>query len=135
VKRGPTTQAGRNAAMDLSMVEKAARAWGEVPDWIEEVAALADARGLKGVAKAIGYSASTVSQVISKTYAGDMDRVRERVQGALMGVTVVCPILGEIGRDLCLDHQKRPFAATNAIRTRLYHACRSGCPNARARKE
>lgn len=127
--RGP---AMRKAPGGSPMADKARLAWGAAtPDWVEELAALADARGLRGAAKAIGYAASTVSQTLAKTYAGDMSRVEQMVRGALMGVEVECPVLGAIGRDQCLDHQKRPFAATNAVRTRLYHACRGGCPNAR----
>jgi hypothetical protein len=118
------------------MVEKATEAWnGEVPDWVVELATIADRSGLKGASKAINYSTSAISTVISNRYAGDMARVEEKVRGALMGMTVVCPVLGEIGRDACLDHQKRPFAPTNSARTRLYHACRGGCPNSRIRKE
>ncbi|MEJ0012821.1 MAG: transcriptional regulator [Bauldia sp.] len=130
--RGPLVRRGPAAAM----ADKARAAWdGTPPDWIEELAALADARGLKGAGKAIRYSPSTVSTVISRTYAGDMARVEQMVRGALMGVEVACPVLGAIGRDQCLFHQKREFAPTNAIRTRLYHACRGGCPNARIRQE
>lgn len=115
-----------------AMAAKAATAWApDLPDWVEELARLADLRGLKGAEKAIGYSASTLSQVISNSYPGDTARVAEKVRGALMGVTVDCPVLGDIGRDRCLNHQKAPRAATNSTRMRLYRACRGGCPHAR----
>jgi len=112
-----------------TFADKARVAFGTAPDWIEELARLADAAGLKGAARRVGYSPSTLSSVLSATYRGDMGRVEEQVRGALMRVTVECPVLGEIGRDQCLDWQKRPFAATNAVRTRVYRACRAGCPH------
>jgi hypothetical protein len=118
-----------------TFLAKATAAWKELPDWVAELALIADQRGLKGAGAAIGYSTSAVSYVLANSYTGDLRRVEEKVRGALMGLTVTCPVLGEIGRDQCLDHQRRPFAATNAIRTRLYHACRSGCPHSRLRKE
>ena len=131
--RGPT--AGRKLAASKA-ITKARVAWGDpLPDWIEELATLADNKGLKGASKAVGYSSSTLSTVISNSYPGDMSRVEEMVRGALMGVEVECPVLGAIGRDVCLDHQKRPFAPTNSTRTRLYHACHGGCPNARTSRE
>lgn len=109
--------------------EKAAAAWQPVPDWIAVLAAHADRTGLKGAAERINYSVSAVSTVISAKYAGDLARVEAMVRGALMAETVDCPVLGEIGRDRCLQEQKEPFRATSAYRARLYHACRR-CTNA-----
>lgn len=115
-----------------TMAEKARAAWPHgVPDWVEELAGLADRAGLRGAEKAIGYATSTLSQVINGSYRGDLDRVEAKVRGALMGMVVSCPVLGAIGRDQCLDHQKAPRATTNSTRMRLYRACRSGCPHAR----
>ncbi len=55
-------------------------------------------------------------------------KVFAKIRGALMGETVLCPILDEIGRDRCLTEQAKPFAATNSTRARLFHACKT-CPN------
>lgn len=116
-------------AAPKTMGEKAALAWGSLPDWVAELARLADARGLTATAAKIGYSTAVVSQVIGGKYPGDLTKVEERVRGALMGLTVACPVLGEIGRDVCLSTQAQPFAVTNSTRTRVYRACRSGCPH------
>ncbi|EAU40190.1 hypothetical protein FP2506_11557 [Fulvimarina pelagi HTCC2506] len=110
---------------------RAAERWGEVPDWVEELATLADMHGLKGAAQKIDRASSTVSQIISKTYRGDLPGIEERVRGALMGSVVDCPILGQIGRDRCLTEQVEPFRSTSAMRAQLYHACRGGCPHSR----
>jgi len=132
MKPGP--QSGTGAARNgdsRTFAEKAAEAWGVVPDWIVELAAMADTSGLKGAAKAIGYTGGLVSGVLNNKYAGDVGAVEQRVRGALMGVVVDCPVLGEIGRDHCLQEQQTPFRATSAHRAQLFHACRNGCPNAR----
>lgn len=115
-----------------AMIDKARAAWGEsVPDWVRELAALADREGLAGAAKRIGYSQPTVSQVINARYLGDLARIEERVRGALMGLTVDCPVVGDLSRDLCLDWQGKAYAPTSAHRVRMFHACRAGCPHSR----
>lgn len=116
----------------VSMIEKAQMAWGEtLPDWISELARLAAGHGLNACAERLGYSAAVVSQAIANKYPGDMKKLEGKVRGALMGETVTCPVLGEIGRDACLDWQAKPRAHTNAVRTRVYRACRGGCPHSR----
>ncbi|WP_053239939.1 helix-turn-helix domain-containing protein [Pleomorphomonas koreensis] len=87
--------------------------------------------GLNALAQRIGVSASTLSQVLSGTYNAKVDRVREAVRGALMGVTVTCPALHQaIGREACIKHQRTPLSTASPSSVRLYHACRNGCPNA-----
>lgn len=130
MKRGPEQGSGRNGD-DRSFALKAGLAWGETPDWVAELAAVADREGLKGAAKRIGYSPSAVSTVINARYPGDLPRVEEKVRGALMGAVVDCPALGEIGRDSCLDWQTKPFAATSSIRAAVFRACRAGCPHSK----
>ena len=108
---------------------KARRAWGgNMPDWVAELAAACDATSQNRVAKRIGYSASTISQVLSRTYRGDMARVEQAVRGALMHETVHCPVLGELPQHVCLEHQKkaaRGLVGTSSWRTRLTRTCPS----------
>ncbi|CDX20182.1 conserved hypothetical protein [Mesorhizobium sp. ORS 3359] len=114
-----------------TFVEKAAEAWGApVPDWIEELARVADAEGLGGVEKRVNYSRSAISTILANKYAGDIARVEQMTRGALMAMTVDCPVLGEIGRDRCLTEQKEPFRATSRHRAQLFHACKT-CPQRR----
>ncbi|MEI9410743.1 transcriptional regulator [Mesorhizobium salmacidum] len=128
MNRGPvknTRPAGQTFA------DKARAAWGTpVPDWIEELARLADAEGLGGAEKRIDYSRSAISQILAFKYMGDLFRVEQMVRGALMALTVECPVLGEIGRDRCLTEQKEPFRATSRHRAQLFHACKT-CPQRR----
>lgn len=114
-------------------VDKALEAWGEpLADWILELAQLADVEGLGGCAARINYSRSAISNVINNKYGnGDIGRVEAMVRGALLDETVGCPVLGDIGRDRCLQEQNEPFRATSAFRAHLYHACRSKCPHSR----
>ncbi len=120
----------------LSMIEKAQAAWGEhLPDWVAELALLATNEGLNACAKRLRYSAAVISQTIGNKYPGDLAKIETTVRGALMHETVQCPVVGEIGRDRCLQHQSADRAHTNSVRTRLYLACRSGCPHSRIRKQ
>lgn len=119
---------------DLTFAQKVALAWSPVPDWITELAAIADAAGLKGAGKRIGYTGSLVSGVLNNRYAGDLVAVEKAVRWALMSLSVECPVIGEIDRSRCLEEQRTPFRATSAMRAQLFHACRSGCPNARSAK-
>lgn len=98
-------------------------------DWIEALKSECKRTSQTRAATAIGYSASTVNQVLKGTYKGDMKSIEQAVRGALMGATVECPVIGEIPRNRCIDHQRRAgkFAATNPMRVQLHQACRNGC--------
>lgn len=110
-------------------IARARVAWGE--DIPAEVVVLAEACAkdtARAVAKRLGYSDAVVSNMLANKYQGDCEKVFATIRGALMGETVLCPILDEIGRDRCLSEQKRAFSATNSTRARLFHACKT-CPN------
>ena len=115
-----------------NFLEIAVAAYGDgLPDWIEALARLATDTNATVAAKRIGYSSSLLSSLFRGTYAGDLDKLERKVRGVLMGVNVDCPVLGEIGADQCLDEQGKKHVGTSAVRTSLYHACRSGCPHSR----
>lgn len=129
MNRGPRT--GMRPADDRSFVEKATEGWGpDTPDWIIELARLADRYGLRGAGDRIGYSGTVLSNAINAKYGGDLGRVEKAVRGALMGAVVECPVLGEIGRHTCIATQRKPLSSANPKSVRLYFACRNGCPNA-----
>lgn len=115
----------------MPFVDKAEAAWSPAPEWVRRLAEEADRVGQPATAKRIGYSAPTVSQVISNTYRGDLRRIEQIVLGALMAETVNCPVKGEMARHICLKWQEKPFAPTSADRARMFHACRSGCPHSK----
>lgn len=103
--------------------------WGEdAPDW---VIALADAcadRSQTAVARQIGFSSTTISQIMRKKYDASMDSIAAAVKGAFLGSHISCPILGEIARDKCVNEQRRITPGSSPVSIRLHRACRSGCP-------
>lgn len=100
-------------------------------DWIDAMRTECQRTSQRHVAQLIGYSPATVSQVLNGTYNGDLSSIEQAVRGALMGATVECPVIGEIPRNRCIDHQRRAgkFAATNPLRVQLHHQCPL-CPHA-----
>jgi hypothetical protein len=130
MKRGPQPGIGR-----VDFLAKARAAWGdELPAEIEALASACNETTATGVARQVGVSTGLVSHLLAKRYPGDVVAVFAKIRGALIGERVACPILGDIRLDHCLVEQKRPFAATNSTRARLYHACRT-CPNRRDQME
>lgn len=110
--------------------EMARQVWGDaLPEWVALLAEAVDAANQRAVAEVIGYSPAVVSQVLKGVYAGNTDRVRDAVLGAYAGLTVACPVLGDVPRQECLRYQREGYVATNPLRVRLYRACRGGCPH------
>lgn len=108
-------------------------AWdGAAPDWVLALAARCDdLRSQRKVGDEIGYSPGVVNQVLRNRYPGDLAKIEEKVRGRYMGKTVACPVLEEIPRDRCLQHQatKQQDIGVNPTRVRLWRACRGGCPH------
>lgn len=133
MNRGPTSKKATNGD-NRTMVEKAVLAHGEdLPDWVNELAALVDQIGLKAAGARVGYSGSAMSQVINAKYPGDLAAVEAEVRSALLSPTVDCPVLDEITREICLEYQAKPFSAASARSALVFHACKR-CPNARQQK-
>lgn len=97
--------------------------------WIETLRQACAGSSQAAVAKRIGYSPTVVNQVLKGGYPGDLQRVQRAVEGALMGITVDCPVIGDMPRQRCIEHQRSPFRATSHMAVQLYDACRGGCPN------
>ena len=103
------------------------------PEWLVVLAAHAKAHRQRKAAEDIGYSPTVVNQVLKGTYTGDLKAVQAKVEGALMGAMVQCPVIGEMPRNRCVEHQarSRSFATTNPLRVRLAKVCPT-CPNRRS---
>lgn len=82
------------------------------------------------VAGELGVSAAVVNNLLKDRYLGDVAGMAERIRGQFMAQTVVCPVMGELGRRHCLDYQARPLVFTNPTRVALHSACKT-CPNRR----
>lgn len=104
-------------------------------DWIDALRAEAARTSQGAAAGRLGYSPAVVNQVLKGTYKGDLKSVEEAVRGAIMGAKVDCPVIGDIPRNRCIDHQRRSssFAATNPLRVQLHRACPT-CAYRRDRK-
>ena len=126
MRRGPAPGAVRT----VDVVAIAEIAWGTPPDWVLALAREAARTNQRAVGRRIGYCDAVVSEVIRNKYRGAMERVEGAVRGALMGLRVECPVVGEIGRDTCLAHQKAKLSTASPVSVRLWHACRAGCRHA-----
>ena len=118
--------------MALTAVQRAVAAWeDQTPDWVMALAIACDKSTQNRVAGRIGYSAAVVSNVLKAKYSGDLKAVEGAVKGALMNETVVCPVVGDLSRQACGEHQRRPGAPHNPPRIQFFKACRGGCPHSR----
>ena len=88
--------------------------------------AVADHGSQTRVGRMLGYSASTISQVLSGTYYGKLDAFLTRVEEVFGRSQVECPILGTIGYPQCVEERRRPFCTANPHRVRMFQSCR-GC--------
>ena len=91
---------------------------------VEEIGQAETARRLK-------VSASAVSQLLHGKYGAAPDGIFQRVIEVFGGISVDCPVLGEISLAECSEEKKRPFAASNHLRVKLFRACRE-CKESRA---
>lgn len=104
------------------------------PAWIKVLREVSAATSQPLAAVRIGYSTAVVNAILKGTYKGDWKRVQQAVEGALMGSTVECPVLGSIPRQRCVEHQRAPFTATNPMRVQLSRACPDCSNNVSGRK-
>ncbi|WP_245454058.1 transcriptional regulator [Aquabacter cavernae] len=121
------------ARQATDFMARAQAAWGTPPDWILALVSACQVDSQAAVAKRLSVSGSMLSGALGRRYPGDMAKLEARVRGALMGATVACPVLGEIGRDRCIDEQAKPFSTASSVAVRLNRACKD-CPN-RQRKD
>ena len=84
--------------------------------------------GQAEVARRLGKSDSAISQILSGKYNAAPDEILKRVVEIFGGLSVECPILGDIPLAKCAQERKKPFAATSHQRVALWKACQN-CPN------
>jgi len=107
-------------------IKRANQFWVDTPpDWITALAMACDKTSQKKVGDMIGYSNSAINQVLGKRYTADLTTFEKAVRGALMNVTVQCPVLDAIPANRCIEHQRKPYANTNQMRVQLFKACRN----------
>jgi len=85
----------------------------------EKIAATSQA----AVARTLNISGSALSQIMSGTYKAAPDAILERVREIYGGISVDCPVLGEIPLHRCANERKQPFSLANSQRVELSKKC------------
>jgi hypothetical protein len=80
--------------------------------------------GQAAVARELGYSASTINQILKGVYPTP-DPVLQKVFEVYGGQVVRCPSLGDIPLSRCVDEHSKPLRITSAHAVRQYRACRA----------
>ncbi|SDY54896.1 hypothetical protein [Citreimonas salinaria] len=114
----------------MSALDTARDAHGvDLPDWIEALARECDRTSQNRAAQTIGYTAGAVSAVLRGKYAAGTKSIETSVRGTLMAETVECPVLGEIGKQVCLKWRRRSrdFRNGNSMDVTMFRAC-ARCP-------
>lgn len=93
-------------------------------DWLQTLRRECDATSQVQVARLLDLSAATVSQVLHGKYAADTARIERRVRGVLMGATVQCPVMFEIGTHVCQRVQECGKPPAPHFEHRAWYACR-----------
>lgn len=80
--------------------------------------------GQAEVGRRIGYTGSTVSQILSGKYGGNPDKVLQRVDEVFGGTMLLCPAFNEeITLGKCAEYRKRPLNPGNPFSQHLWRAC------------
>lgn len=111
-------------------MERARAGWGmDLPDWIAHLASACDLTSQSAVAREIGYSAATVSTVLSANYRGNLEAIEEKVRVHIIRETVRCPALGLIEKKICETWRRkaRAFKGQNLQAVLMAKAC-CRCP-------
>ncbi len=82
--------------------------------------------GQAEVARRLDVSAAAISQLLSGKYQASPDNILRRVVEVFGGLSVDCPVLGEIPLAQCSDERKKPFTTANHQAVALWRACQ-GC--------
>jgi len=80
-------------------------------------------KGQAATARALGVSASALSQIRKGTYGADISWVLMKVSEIFGSETVNCPVMGEIPLRRCAAERRKPCTASSPQRVRLWRAC------------
>ena len=83
------------------------------------------------VAESLRVSTAVISTLLNDKYPGNVELMAQRIRGQYMHATVMCPVMGTLGKHNCLDNQAMPVAFTNPLRAALGRACKT-CINRKA---
>lgn len=95
--------------------------------WLGRLERACQRQGQAAVARVLGFSPATVSLVLRGKYPAESGAIQKKVEELLLDEQVICPEMGEIGVEVCLEQQKKRFSTANPQRVRMWRACRGGC--------
>lgn len=114
----------------MSAVETAREFWGDdLPEWVIALAEACDRESQNKVAARIERSGSLVSTILRNRYPADTRHIEDIVRGHFMAEHVDCPVLGEIGKQVCRKWRGKAgrFENVNSLHVTMYRAC-NRCP-------
>lgn len=91
--------------------------------WFTALKQAVETQSQAKVASQCGISPTAVNQVLKGTYPGNLNNVAEKVSGALLEQSVICPVLDVITTDICASYRAQGFKPNNPMRVQLYRAC------------
>jgi hypothetical protein len=120
----------------MSAVARAIEIWGaELPEWVLVLAKACDNSSQGIISGKLDYSATVVSQVITRKYPGNLEKVEKAVRGALMKEVVSCPVMrADIPSNACLTNQRSGLNTATRQSVQLYRTCPT-CIHAQPRGE
>jgi len=95
------------------------------PDSMQLLREACEATSQADVARKLGYSPSAINQVLKGSYPDPANILALVEKEYRKEATINCPVVGPITPAKCIEHRKRPFAATNPTRVALYRRCPS----------
>ena len=91
--------------------------------WIEQLRAECEKTSQAVVAKQMGYAASVISQVLKGTYRGNPAQVRLAFTEHYGGLSVQCPVMGEMPTQSCRRFRTELHIRTSNMRAQFAQAC------------
>lgn len=128
---------GNYMASPDNLLRRVSERLSDTDNWLGALRAECERTSQAQAAQRIGCSGTTVSQVLSGSYAASPIRIERRVRGELMGAQCNCPVMGDVSTRVCQDVQERTpgkhgAGIGNPQHAQAWHACRGSGRFARA---
>lgn len=128
---------GKYMASPDNLLHRVAERLCDTGNWLGLLRAECARTSQVQAAQRLGCSPTTVSQVLSGTYAANPIRIERRVRGELQGAECECPVMGDVSLRVCQDVQERNPGKSgagigNPQHAQAWHACRGSGQFARA---
>ena len=95
------------------------------PDAMKLLQQKVDELGQAEVARRMAVSAAAISQLLAGKYQASPDNILRRVVEVFGGLSVACPVLGDLPLSRCAEERKKPFTTANHQAVQLWRACQT----------